>query len=578
MCVWLDNHLVRSQDYLNTQQDIINLFQSSQIFHDSEQCVDFITDLENSKVFLIISYRLGQLLLPLIHHCEQIESVYVFCSVNLSPIDDQWTKQIGKIKGIFQNLELIYEALVHDDRCQSEESSFGISFLSLKQINSSTSIDQRDPSFVYFQLMKEALLNDCSQEFEEQARTDLLKYCLHVSARNDTNLKILDEFENEFQCGHSIHWYMRECFLHKMLNRALWRLDLTVLYKLRYFIRHLYQQIVFAGMFQMKDTSLLTVYRGQSIREEQLEKLRQSVGGFLCFNNFLSTSINPAIAQRFIWGSEIGILFEMNIDQNIRKFPFIDIDKFFLQEGKDSEQEILFTMGTVFRINNIEQQDDFYRIRLTLSDEVDKQLEEYSSQIRRKIRSTNSFLSLLRLMNQLSQHQSVDQFVRILSDDDSFMAQPSLLASIYDEFGTIYHVRGQYQRSLDYYDKSLNIYSSYLSADDQQLSSIYNKMGSVYFDQYDYEKALTLHELALQCQMKSKTPNLSSIIFYSKNIAKIYEKQGKYNEAISRYRGALQIQEQYGDKNDPSLIETLNLLFSIFYELENYEQAGKNFL
>ncbi len=74
----------------------------------------------------------------------------------------------------------------------------------------------------------------------------------------------------------------------------------------------------------------MIVYRGQTMFADQINKFKQNVGGFLSFNNFLSTSLEKDVPQNFLIESEeIEILFEMQIDPTIEKFPMIKTTVFY---------------------------------------------------------------------------------------------------------------------------------------------------------------------------------------------------------------------------------------------------------
>jgi tetratricopeptide (TPR) repeat protein len=318
----------------------------------------------------------------------------------------------------------------------------------------------------------------------------------------------------------------------------------------------------------------MIVYRGQSISTEQIEKLKQNIGGFVSFNNFLSTSLRKAVALNFLWGPEMGVLFEMQIDSAIQKFPFANIEHLSYHQGRDSEREFLFSTGTVFRIVRIDKENDFYRVQLMLSDDIDEQLAEYTKRTREETRSPHSFVSLLKLMHELGQYNSVDRFAKILDDDATLTANPVILGSIHHAFGLIYLSRGQSKEALDRFRKSLSIYLNVLPADHPKLSPTYNNIGSVHLAQLNYDTALTFHQLALDCQSKSENPDISSIIAYTNNIASIYFHQENYNEALIYHKRALELQKQHLDENDPSLTNTYNIISAIYYKLNDYEQAS----
>ncbi len=70
-------------------------------------------------------------------------------------------------------------------------------------------------------------------------------------------------------------------------------------------------------------------------------------------------------------------------------------------------------MGTVFRIIGSDKENDFYCVRLVLNDDIDEQLDEYTKRPRGESRTSYSFLSLLKLMNELSEYNSVDRFAKM---------------------------------------------------------------------------------------------------------------------------------------------------------------------
>ncbi|CAF4790650.1 unnamed protein product [Rotaria sp. Silwood1] len=569
ICVWLDKQHIRSEDYVNAQSQLRNVVNSFRGFHNTHQCVDFIINNQNAKILLITSDEFAHIIMPVIYSCEQIHSIYVFNS-NKSA-NDKWTKDYEKIKGFYNDMKLICDQ-IKESISQSGNDIVSISFVSSADVTSND-VNRQDPSFMYFQLLKEIILNDHQNETEKQTKNDMLTFCRNECAGSRNSLKILDKFENEFNPERSIYWYTRECFLYRMLNKALWTPQPDVLYKLRYFVRHLHQQILFQASLQRDHLSSVIVYRGQSMSEDQIEKLKQNVGGFLSFNNFLSTSLKRDVALNFLWGSEVGVLFEIHIDPTIQKFPFANIEQLSYQQGENGECELLFSMGSVFRILHIDKQKDFYRVQLTLSDDIDEQLAEYTKLTREETRSSHSFLSLLKLMHELAQYSSVDQFAEIFGDGGSLAVSPIVLGSIHHAFGLIYLERGQSEKALDHFRKTLSIYLDFLPADHPKLSPTYSNIGFVHSTQSDYETALTFHQLALDCQLNAKNPDISSIVAYRNNIASIYYQQEKYDEAIEHHKRALELQKQYLGENDPSLTNTYNVISAICYKHGDYEQA-----
>ncbi|CAF1037643.1 unnamed protein product [Rotaria sordida] len=571
ICVWLDNQLIRSVEYIDTQDELRTLIKTFVTFKDSNYCVDFITNITDTKIFLITSNILGRIIVPTIHPFEQIDSIYIFHGNK--PSDDQWTKDYKKIKGIFNDITLIYDRFKQDIiKEEKNNDSFAISFISSSDINSHD-VNRQDPSFMYFQLLKDIILIDRLFESEEQTKADMLSYCRKVYVDCPDTILVLDEFEKDFIPELSIYWYIKECFLYKMLNKALYTPQPDVLYKLRYFLRHLYYQILSEASKQRQHLSSMTVYRGQTMSLDQIDKLKGNVGGFLSFNNFLSTSLKQDVALNFLWGSENGVLFQMEIDPKIQKFPFINIEQIPYLQREECEQELLFVMGSVFRIVRIEKEKDFYRVQLTLSGDIDEQLEEYTKVTRNQTRSFHSFLSLLRLMQKVEEYSCIDQFAEMFRDDIGVAANSTILAHVHHAFGSIYYDRGQNKEALEHFQQTLNIHMSDLPANHSVLSPTYSYIGVVYDALYDYTKALEYQQMALDCQVNSDSPDVSSIITYMKNIASVYDKQEKYSEALDYYKRALELQIGHFGENDSSVRKTYSLISSIYYKQGDYEQS-----
>jgi hypothetical protein len=79
-----------------------------------------------------------------------------------------------------------------------------------------------------------------------------------------------------------------------MLNRALRTLEADTIINMGFFIRDLHRQIVDAYQVQRNSYrgESFIVYRGQGLSNSDFEKLMNSKGGLMSFNNFLSTSKN----------------------------------------------------------------------------------------------------------------------------------------------------------------------------------------------------------------------------------------------------------------------------------------------
>jgi hypothetical protein len=128
----------------------------------------------------------------------------------------------------------------------------------------------------------------------------------------------------------------------------------------------------------------------------------------MSFNNFLSTSTNREVSLGFTISAStktdtVGILFKMSINPSVSSAPFASIQEVsYFQE----EEEILFSMHTVFRIGDITKINDnnrLYQVELTLTADDDQQLRILTDQIREETPGETGWKRLGQLLLKLSQ-------------------------------------------------------------------------------------------------------------------------------------------------------------------------------
>ena len=173
----------------------------------------------------------------------------------------------------------------------------------------------------------------------------------------------LREFESKYHQKSPIWHYACENFLYGMLNDARQCLEMETMAKLWFAIRNLHRQLDQLHREQLNDfTKKFVVYRGQGSNKEDFHHLNGNKGGLLSFNRFLSTSKLRRVSMGFIeqnlhrHSENVDVLFLMTIDlQKVfisSTTPFALIDRV---SSIPSEQKILSSVHTVFRIENIQQ-------------------------------------------------------------------------------------------------------------------------------------------------------------------------------------------------------------------------------
>ncbi|CAF1539177.1 unnamed protein product [Rotaria magnacalcarata] len=263
----------------------------------------------------------------------------------------------------------------------------------------------------------------------------------------------------------------------------------------------------------------------------------------------------------------------MNIDSHNCKCPFIVVGN--LGFYQTLEQEVLFSMGTVFLIENVKKTStDQWEVQLTLTDNTVDNLAHYTAKVRKQIHSSHLLISLVKLMDEMGQYKMIDVFADIFAEDDIIHQHPERLAEMQHAMGTAYLSAGNKNKALEFLENSLTTYLKFVPADYSSPSPTYNNIGSVYLSKKNHKKALEYQQKALDCQLKASDPNLNSIATYSMNMGTIHESLGQYNEALVHLQRSLQLQKQYLGEDDPALSLTYDVIARICYEKQEFERAA----
>ncbi|CAF4377719.1 unnamed protein product, partial [Rotaria sp. Silwood2] len=441
--VWLDPHFNESNiDYKKSLQHLRDISLAVITFTDVDECIDFLTDIDNEKVFMIVSSALAQNLVPIIQECPQLISIYVFC-VNQS-IHEEWVKTIPKIKGVYTQIEPICDAL-QIDRINCDQNMISISF------------NRIDPLFMYTQLLKEALLE--IEDDDVKSIKELVEYCrLESNASEKTLEKIQEEYRN-----HSpIWWYTGPYFIYSMLNCGLRQMDVDIILKMGFFIRHLHNHIMELHREQQSDMPTnFQVFRGQGLSMEDFEKMKKTKGGLMSFNNFLSTSRNRKTSlENFARPAtnnpnSVGILFIMNIDTAVctkSSTPFAEVSQ--VCYYKDKEEEILFSTHTIFRIDRLERFEDKYtdrlwQVNLTLVGNQDDDFNKLTATLREEFTWVTGWARFADILIKLGESQKAEHLCKIFLQKATTDKER---ANYNHQLGMVYDDMGEYSKAILHYE------------------------------------------------------------------------------------------------------------------------------
>jgi Tfp pilus assembly protein PilF len=573
LLVWLDTSITSSnKDSQNTLQQLRSVVNDITLFTDPDECVTFIQGVQTEKAFIITSGSLGQALVPCVHPMAQVTAIFIFCGDQRR--HEQWAKAWPKIKGVHTEIEPIRTALQLVAR-ECNQDSIAMSFVQVGTDGvSNTDLDRLDPSFMYTQLFKNALLD---MQHDEEAVQYLVRYCKDKFDDNPVQLELIEEFGRKYSPEKAIWWYTRDGFTHEMLNRALRLLEADILVNMGFFMHDLHRQIQQLHQKQVNEygTKPFIVYRGQGMSTIDFEKLQKTRGGLISFNSFVSTSKKKKtsldFARRTMMNTGmVGLLFIITINPKVKSTPFANIQK---ESFFAVEDEILFSMHSVFRIDNIESTvsgNQLFEVRLTLTNDEDPHLRILTDRFRDENRGSTGLNRIGNLLIQVGEMDKAEELYRSLLEQPSTQAHVALY---YNQLGIVKNRQGQYTEAVGFYEKALDIFEKTVPANQPDLATSYNNIGSVYANMGEYSKALSFHEKALDIDQKTLPANHPNLATSYNNIGSVYDNMGEYSKALSFHEKALDIDQKTLPANHALLATSYNNIGLVYDNMGKYLKA-----
>ncbi|CAF0957438.1 unnamed protein product [Adineta steineri] len=569
LLVWVDASIDQAnKDCQNTLAQLKNAVNDVKLCTEPDQCIQTLNKVDREQVFVIISGSLGQHMVPEIHDMPQLDAIYIFCG-NKSR-HEGWTQNWTKIKGVHTNIKEICQALQLAVK-QCDQDTIAVSFLSVNEMASTENLNQLEPTFMYTQLFKEILLDI---EYDEQSIQQFTAYC-----RNNNSLSPINtnRFEKEYAAQLAIWWYTFPSNIYCMLNYALRTLDADAIITMGFFMCHLHHQIQQLYEQQVSSYGRISflVYRGQGLMKSDFEKLQRAKGGLMSFNNFLSTSKDKKISLEFAEDASkksdmVGIFFVMSIDPSIKSAPFASIrEKSYFKE----EDEILFSMHTVFRVNAIKQIDNenqLYQVELELTSDDDQQLRLLTDRIREEAGGSTGWQRLGKLLLNIGQFNKAEELYNVLLEQTSDDGEK---AHYYVCLGYVKNHQGDYEKAIWYYEQGLEIQQKTLRLNHPDLATSYDNIGLVYGNMGEYSKALSSHEKALEIREKTLPSNHPDLATSYNNIGSVYDNMGENSKALSYHEKALEIEQKSLPSNHPDLANSYNNIASVYYNMKDYSKA-----
>ncbi|UJR22890.1 hypothetical protein I4U23_025918 [Adineta vaga] len=567
LIIWLDVQYRARYHHIEKLRNIVNYLK---IFDNIDDCMQYICTIENERIFLVVSGQVGKQVVPLLHHLDQLYSIYIFC-LNIEA-HKVWSMEYPKIRGVFIDEKLLYNNL-HDDvyLCLSQ---LPMNIITLEQTSHSLDSTEK-PSFFWSQILLQVLVrlpesNSAKQDMITEARDQYKNNLIEQSNIN--------EFERSYSRDAALKWYTRDSFVYRLVNKALRTENIDNIFLYRFFIIDLYKQLrhMHLQFISSAKSSTLTFYRGQLVSTTEFQKIKSSVNQYISINTFFSTSKSSEIAVEFFSGGSLrpiaeSVLFEIIVDISVQTQPFADIQKW---STNQNEEEVLFSMGTIFKIESCEQfNDDFWHVVLSLSSEQDEQIQYLLNDYYNRIGETTSLLILGEYLHKIHELDKAERYYKLLIQE--LPVDHLDVGMAFNNIGTIYTDRGQYKIAKAYLRKAMKIFRKTLPARHLNIAEVYLNLGSVLSHMDAGKVALKYERKALDIQMKLLPSYHLTLATTYNNIGDTYSSLNKRKKAVKNFEKALEIELNHLPNNHPDIAVTYNNLASVYFDMHDHKNALK---
>jgi tetratricopeptide (TPR) repeat protein len=321
------------------------------------------------------------------------------------------------------------------------------------------------------------------------------------------------------------------------------------------------------------ENNILTVYRGQLIKKDEIDFIRSNKNGYIAMNTFLSTSLSSSVAANFQGNGEQrpffeSVMFEIKIDFSTLTSSTVPFALISQMSTKPDEQEIVFSIGSVFRIDQIDDEcDPIWQIKLTLdSSQTTGLINVFDFYAKKTNLLPTSLLDLSDIFLLIDDYDRAEKYNRILLEqihDDH-----SDVPKIYNNLADIFRCRGNFieaDRYLTFAEES--------RWRDVTLSHIRLSRGLL-FD------AMRKYKLARDNFFEAKSLVENDGVKYAqilKCIGLTYKHEGNHNASLVYYEEARQIQQHALPDNHPALIDTYDCMATIYSEQLEFERAMETY-
>lgn len=566
--IWLDKNAKQDTvESLDTRSLLLKTNAGHCLFYDnvSEFLVATKERRDQNEILLIVVS--GALLaeipsdmmnIPLIIFCENCDRYL------------QYKARHKNIIGICTDFEKLNETVKKELKFLSSNSLNDTHLQSFMPLCSSDNFEMKSAYFsymIFIDLVKQAPQTPSSMN-------DMLNKCLKYHRWNEKQREHIQEFEKTYKSEDAITWYTKDRFVYRLVNQAFRTDDVTLWYLFRFYIVDLSKKIEQDHKTQNIETDL-KLYRGQIMSTDEFEYLKMNKNGIFATNGFFSTSKDFDVAHQFaVTFNETDqrkpVMFEITVEGiNLRSTVFVDTKEY----GNAGEQEILFNIGSVFKIGDADYNENWksYRIQMKATDEINDKIQKEMERIKRKFQDGNINFVFGRLLLEMNEYVKAESYFKRLLEMPSSISKDR--PTIYDFIAKLNMQISNWKEAFKYFELSYEMMKKTLHSKHPRFGPTLYSIGNYYRAIGDHNHAMTYYKKALKYYS-----DLHARAIIQMNIGTIHLLNKNYKLAKASYTDTHTTLQGLDPCPYDDVARCLRMMGDYYLDLKNFDDAEAFYL
>ncbi|CAF3374942.1 unnamed protein product [Rotaria socialis] len=546
---------------------LLDLNPTAQFYSDVSLCENFIKTTKNETLILIMSDEYANDYLKRMATVRAVRAVFIYSRKESN--DRDYRAQHSKVINIFTSKHQLIKSIKMTIRLLEKQTC---AFSLFKQ-NQKTAKDlsRESASFIWHQLLIHVLRQMMD---DEHAKIDMLNKCTDYYRFNKTERKNIERFRLTYCPENAIRWYTEDSFVYKLLNKALRTENIELIYAFRYFIIDLCAELEHRRL-KLNENETLLLYRGQQIPNEEFEKLQKNVGKLISPNGFLSTSRDKRISVTYagkILNQMTAVLFEIEVDSSSQSVICADIEN---QTVFPQEREVLFSVGSTFKIDSIEFDKDMsLHVMRLKSVDASERVEEYLKLATDEMKDTSPMLyfgSLL--LHELGQIEHAKKYFKVLLK--TLPSDHPDIAGLYTGLGHVCMKKGEHQLALEKYMKAYEIRRDKLSILNPRIAASLRNIAHAHRSMGKNDQALEFLREARYINDRNYSNDHLDVAMTLEDTGLNYQDKNDFSTALIWFKDALETLKRVLPSEHPQIAQCLGRIGNLYKCMRQHDYALK---